>query len=70
MSERISMYNFNYICPVCKSNKLDKTKGTAGDWVREYTCQNCKSVIELNEGDKMGGQFDSITILKNTTTNT
>ena len=50
-------------CPLC-DNITTMTKGAVGDWVNEYTCTYCKSVIEFNEGDKMGGQFDTITILK------
>lgn len=51
-------------CPLCSSADVVRTKGTPGDWVREYECNNCKSSFEFNEGDKMGGQFDEITILK------
>lgn len=61
------IFNMPYwdsLCPSCKTKKYERTKGTIGDWVREYTCNNCGCVFEYNEGDKMGGQFDIITILK------
>lgn len=51
-------------CPVCNSADTFLVKGERTSWVREYECNNCKSLFEFNEGDKMGGQFDEITILK------
>ena len=67
MQNEIVVPQWNFKCPICFSSDLVRTKGTVGDWVKEYECQGCKSLIEYNEGDKMGGQFDVITILKDTT---
>ncbi len=65
-SQEITMYSWDFSCPICSSRNLNLIKGTHGDWQRDYECGNCKSTFTYNEGDKMGGQFDMITIIKNT----
>lgn len=62
MSSEISMQSWNQTCIVCGSKDLKLVKGTHGDWEIDYECQSCKCVFTFNEGDKMGGQFDTITI--------
>lgn len=63
--ERIVEYHLNCnICPICLSKSVSRTKVIYGDWVKEFRCNNCKSIYEHNEGDKMGGQFDQIIILQ------
>lgn len=63
--EITALYLNPSVCPLCRSSvSLNRIKGTPGDWVRNYRCMECLSIIEFNEGDKMGGQFDQITILE------
>jgi transposase-like protein len=63
MKEEIVVPYWNNKCPKCSSDSLERTKGSVGNWVREYKCNACKTEFEFNEGDKMGEQFDIITIL-------
>jgi len=52
------------LCPLCGNKNTVVTKGTVCDLVKEYGCSHCLSVFEFDEGDKMGGHKDRITILK------
>lgn len=51
-------YNFDGMCPHCNSKLLHVGTEGEGGWVHNYTCLYCASIVIMNEGDKMGGQFD------------
>lgn len=56
-------YFFDKLCPMC-GTKLSLMGTENASWTHNYACKECKCLVVMDEGDKMGGGFDHWELFK------
>lgn len=64
---KLSHDDWDKKCPCCskKEDYIGTPQKDSSYWVYNYICNNCTSTWDVFYGDKMGGQFDSVSNIVN-----